>query len=798
MKQLISERRLGFAILVLLGALLLSPLASVSATDLSGAVATPSPGWGTAISIDEDIETEQPMYARSPEIKLNAEGKGAAVWTEFDGTHHVVWANGLAEASTPGSPARWRGKTLIQTSLGDAIFPIVAVNAEGDIMAAWIQSNESGPSVQVNRFDAQSHAWGAASAIASGDIMSSFYGLWLVMDSAGYATAVWTQSREVESLLVASRFDAEALRWDTPLNIGNATGAKAVEVDAGGNVFVMSRDSKGLQASRFDRQAESWETPLLVGSGVTAVPHIAVDRNGRAIALWSQERTGQLRTFSSWYIPGLGWGPVEEIGATEALTLPRISQVAFDGRGNAMAVGTAEGPLGEVKWAIHLLASESEWGEPVLIGTEGGLPGIRPRLAVDEKGYAIAVWPQWDGLEWRIFANRFNGQSGEWGWAAPISNRLNSNAWPQVAMDSEGNAVAVWTQLDSGRTRIFSNRFTADTAPPALLLTSPADESTVTEPTVIVAGTTERDVTLVINGVMASVGSHGSFSLPLALTNGTNVITATATDRAGNFAITSVRVTYLSTDPGLGNELADAQDALEAALRALASSDARVFLLFALQAAFVAGTAVLFAVYWISRKKGPGSLGRLAGRNRGNEPMRVRQGQRGRARDASFESQPPPIAPRRWPSRRQMAASPVRLTSQERILLHLLENHNDRDVRVAPVEASQGGIASLAGIDLRHFAQYMRPLIQDGLVRDRTAHVSGALHRQKVYTLTNQGREMAEGIRGRVLSTIISVKDASGVRDASLADVLDHMPPSQSLLTIVREVIENRTIDLEG
>jgi len=49
---------------------------------------------------------------------------------------------------------------------------------------------------------------------------------------------------------------------------------------------------------------------------------------------------------------------------------------------------------------------------------------------------------------------------------------------------------------------------------------------------------------------------------------------------------------------------------------------------------------------------------------------------------------------------------------------------------------TQDGLAAAAWVDLRHLAQYVRPLIRDGQVRERMAHVRGARQRRKVYDLT--------------------------------------------------------------
>jgi len=75
--------------------------------------------------------------------------------------------------------------------------------------------------------------------------------------------------------------------------------------------------------------------------------------------------------------------------------------------------------------------------------------GNEPKIAVDSSGNAVVVWGQYDG-GYRIFAKRYaTGQA--WGAAQIIDASLqdpnNNLAYrPQIAMDGNGSAIAVWEQ----------------------------------------------------------------------------------------------------------------------------------------------------------------------------------------------------------------------------------------------------------------------------------------------------------------------------------------------------------------
>ena len=101
---------------------------------------------------------------------------------------------------------------------------------------------------------------------------------------------------------------------------------------------------------------------------------------------------------------------------------------------------------------------DGDWGAAELIETDNAGGTYLPQIAFDSSGNAIAVWYQSDGTRYNIWANRFNGTS--WGTAELIEADNAGNAlMPQIAIDSSGNAIAVWHQSDGTRYNIYANRF---------------------------------------------------------------------------------------------------------------------------------------------------------------------------------------------------------------------------------------------------------------------------------------------------------------------------------------------------
>ncbi len=86
------------------------------------------------------------------------------------------------------------------------------------------------------------------------------------------------------------------------------------------------------------------------------------------------------------------------------------------------------------------------WGMAERIDVDNGRTD-EPQVAMDPNGNAIAVWEQWDdGTRANIWSNRYEAGVG---WGTPLlleSDNAKHPRFPKVAMDSAGHAIAVWQQ----------------------------------------------------------------------------------------------------------------------------------------------------------------------------------------------------------------------------------------------------------------------------------------------------------------------------------------------------------------
>ena len=192
--------------------------------------------------------------------------------------------------------------------------------------------------------------------------------------------------------------------------------------------------------------------------GQALYPQVAIDPGGNAIAVWQQSDGTRYNILANRYTPASGWGEAELI-ETDNSGWAEHPQVAVDPNGNATAVWSqSDGTLYNI-WA-NRYTPVSGWGTAGLIETENSGDASEPQVAIDANGNAIALWHQWDGIRYNIWANRYT-PAGGWDTARLIETDDAGHAKnPQVAMDPDGNAIAVWYQSDGTLNNIWFNRYT--------------------------------------------------------------------------------------------------------------------------------------------------------------------------------------------------------------------------------------------------------------------------------------------------------------------------------------------------
>ncbi|VAX01487.1 hypothetical protein MNBD_GAMMA20-2441 [hydrothermal vent metagenome] len=424
----------------------------------SGNDANGSIGWQTATLIESGF-TGAAFY---PQVAINADGDAMAVWSQASGTKKSIWANRYTVQ------AGWEVVELIETgNRGDALSPQIALDAAGNAVAIWQQSNGSHYDIWANRY-VVGVGWSKVQRINTENSGNANLPQ-LSMDAQGNTTAVWYQHNGTRNNIWANRY-VPGRGWGTAelIESNDAGGAKHPKIsveDSGAVIAVWEQvHDKTARSSIWANQyipGSGWGTAELIetdDAGDATFPQISV-RGGIAMAVWLQSDGKVTNTWASRYAVNSGWGKPEPI-ASQSSGQPNYPQVAA-GNGSALAVWHQSNGTRSDIWSNRYVAG-SGWGKPELIESNDTGTARFPQVAANTDGNALAVWPQESARgKIDIWANRYVPGIG-WGTAELVETRNAGSAnLPQLSLNNNGTAVTVWLQSDGSRDSVWANHWLA-------------------------------------------------------------------------------------------------------------------------------------------------------------------------------------------------------------------------------------------------------------------------------------------------------------------------------------------------
>ncbi len=281
-----------------------------------------------------------------------------------------------------------------------------------------------------------------------------------------------------------------------------------VSLDSAGNANVVWKQAaagSGLISIHSARYAGGlWSSPVVVAADAGRYgqkPRIATSANGDALAVWVEENgsTGSF-LWAAHYVPPSGWAAPVSVSSTDFDVTE--ADLAMDGAGNGVVVFSQNVDASgfTATWLARFQANGATWSTPVridgytntvslttqprvgvapdgttvvawvdqatnpanIIGTaflsDGGMVAratldatpnnvTRPALSINAKGEAVVVWQQYRGgatAQWEAAFATFNSGFVPGGVADFVDG--GTIVWPQVSVDSSGNAWAAWQQ----------------------------------------------------------------------------------------------------------------------------------------------------------------------------------------------------------------------------------------------------------------------------------------------------------------------------------------------------------------
>ena len=165
-----------------------------------------------------------------------------------------------------------------------------------------------------------------------------------------------------------------------------------------------------------------------------------MDATGNAIAVWRNGSTGQIQASrydietNQWQINPENISPSSQTSITP--------QIAMDTDGNAIAVwqNSSTGKIQTNRYNIEA----NQWQITPEDISPNSQTSITPQIAIDINGNAIAVWQ--NSTIQQIQVNRYNIQTNQWQVTPEnISQAIGiGSSTPQISIDGTGNAISIW------------------------------------------------------------------------------------------------------------------------------------------------------------------------------------------------------------------------------------------------------------------------------------------------------------------------------------------------------------------
>jgi hypothetical protein len=176
-----------------------------------------------------------------------------------------------------------------------------------------------------------------------------------------------------------------------------------------------------------------WSNPGVIelNAGDAELPRVAIDGGGNAIAVWAQSDGTRKNIWSNRFKPGDGWQTAELLEKDDAGDA-RFPRVAVDSKGNAVAVWMqSDGTHYHIR--TNYYTAGDKWSAATLVENNDAGDAVTPSIAIDERGHAIAVWSQSDGNVDSMWTSRMT-------WADRLGPTFGWSTPELLEHDDAGNA----------------------------------------------------------------------------------------------------------------------------------------------------------------------------------------------------------------------------------------------------------------------------------------------------------------------------------------------------------------------
>lgn len=299
--------------------------------------------------------------------------------------------------------------------------------------------------------------WQPTALLETGNVVARFPQV--VFDRAGNGFAVWTQGTD----MIARRYDGTAAAWDEPVvldsNAAIANKARVAVDRATGNAIAIWTQNDGtaesLYSSRFNTLTNTWSNPELLetaaGAVYTAEDNAAVAVEGNhAAAVWLQNDGIANSIYLSRLVDGSWTMPVLVESSDLVVQQPKV---AIDANGNVTIAWRHYDPATSFRINVRRWDNTAQDFGPALPLNDHG--DRDPRLHLDAAGNGFVLW------RGGPYTRRFDVATGEWAPEFELRHADVASQGGDISVDEDGNAMAVWAEIDGDTSYVYARRYNA-------------------------------------------------------------------------------------------------------------------------------------------------------------------------------------------------------------------------------------------------------------------------------------------------------------------------------------------------
>jgi hypothetical protein len=423
------------------------------------------------------------QHASDAQVAMDPGGNAVFAWQRIDATTDCGGSGCSRIQTRVRSAAGALSATQTLSVAGQSADDVqVGVDSSGNAVFVWSRRDGTTDCGGFSCFRVQARVRSAAGALSGIHILSAAgqnaFDAQVAVDPNGNAVFAWSRQDgttdcggfSCSRIQARVRSAAGALSTTQTLSDPgqNATDPE-VAVDPNGNaVFAWQRSDGtagcgGTGCSRIQGRVRSAAGTLSVVQTLSAAgqnasdAQVAVDPNGKAVFAWQRpDGTTGCGGSGCVRIGARARSAAGALSAPQTLSIPGQNAieplVGVDASGNALFVWQRSGAIAGCAGAgCSAVQSRARTAAGALSATQGisapNQVGGDPELAVDPNGNAVVVWSGSDGTNNRVHA-RTRSAAGVLGAIQTLSDAGQSALEPEIGVDPNGNAAAVWTRSD--------------------------------------------------------------------------------------------------------------------------------------------------------------------------------------------------------------------------------------------------------------------------------------------------------------------------------------------------------------